>query len=148
MINISDKKKRKHHFGYLHCRIILPAESPVQYNGLDAMDCWIVDGMGLLCRFPMCGRVLSPTRWAVLARVSGREMNSSVSMVHIISVELETNLREILLRAFSWLKAAATAFTSINPISEGGGTLCPPLRNIALNQVIWGLGPPKLIDFS
>ena len=36
----------------------------------------------------------------------------------------------------------------INPISEGGGTLCPPLRNIALNQVIWGPGPPKLIDFS
>ena len=81
-------------------------------NGCDAMDCWIVDGMGLLCRFPMCGRVLSPTRWAVLARVSGREMNCSVSMVHIISVELETNLREVLLRAFSWLKAATTAFTS------------------------------------
>ena len=82
-------------------------------NGLDATDCWIVDGVGLLCRFPMCGRVLSPTRWAVLGRVSGREMNSSVSMVHIISVELETNLRKVLLRAFSWLKAAATAFTSI-----------------------------------
>ena len=81
-------------------------------NGLDAMDCWIVDGMGLLCRFPMCGRVLSPTRWAVLAWVSGREMNSSVSMVHIISVELETNLREVLLSAFSWLKAAATALHS------------------------------------
>ena len=31
---------------------------------------------------------------------------------------------------------------------RGGGTLCPPLRNIALNQVIWGPGPPKLIDFS
>ena len=36
----------------------------------------------------------------------------------------------------------------INPITEGGGTLCPPLRNIALNQVIWGPEPPKLIDFS
>ena len=24
----------------------------------------------------------------------------------------------------------------------------PPLWNIALNQVIWGPGPPKLIDFS
>ena len=31
---------------------------------------------------------------------------------------------------------------------RGGGTLCPPLRNIALIQVIWGPGPPKHIDFS
>ena len=29
-----------------------------------------------------------------------------------------------------------------------GGLIQPPLRNIALNQVIWGPGPPKLIDFS
>ena len=37
---------------------------------------------------------------------------------------------------------------SFNPISEGGAHCAPPLRNIALNQVIWGPGPPKLIDFS
>ena len=36
----------------------------------------------------------------------------------------------------------------LNPISEGGAHCAPPLRNIALNQVIWGPGPPKLIDFS
>ena len=36
----------------------------------------------------------------------------------------------------------------VNPISEGGADSAPPLRNIALNQVIWGPGPPKLIDFS
>ena len=37
---------------------------------------------------------------------------------------------------------------SLTLLVRGGGTLCPPLRNIALNQVIWGPGPPKLIDFS
>ena len=31
---------------------------------------------------------------------------------------------------------------------RGGLIQPPPLRNIALNQVIWGPGPPKLIDFS
>ena len=31
---------------------------------------------------------------------------------------------------------------------RGGADSAPPLRNIALNQVIWGPGPPKLIDFS
>ena len=36
----------------------------------------------------------------------------------------------------------------INPISEGGAHCAPPLRNIALNQVIWAPGPPKLKDFS
>ena len=44
----------------------------------------------------------------------------------------------------STLLVAAT----LNPISEGGAHCAPPLRNIALNQVIWGPGPPKLIDFS
>ena len=37
-----------------------------------------------------------------------------------------------------------TPLVPVNPISW----ISPPLRNIALNHVIWGPGPPKLIDFS
>ena len=46
------------------------------------------------------------------------------------------------------VQVQAAARMHFNPISEGGGWFSPPLWNIALNQVIWGPGPPKLIDFS
>ena len=42
----------------------------------------------------------------------------------------------------------ASADLCLTLLVRGGADSAPPLLNIALNQVIWGPGPPKLIDFS
>ena len=36
----------------------------------------------------------------------------------------------------------------INPITKGGGTLCPPLRFFAYNPIRRGLGVAQIADFS
>ena len=35
-----------------------------------------------------------------------------------------------------------------NPITKGGGTLCPPLRFFAYNPIRRGLGVAQIADFS
>ena len=47
-----------------------------------------------------------------------------------------------------WLLLALILKISLTLLVRAGADSAPPLQNIALNQVIWGPGPPKLIDFS